>query len=200
MTNLPRPVTELRRLISRMPGFSERGAERFLEWWWSRDEYKKELFENWGEFLKFKPCKKCFLFASGELCDICQDKKRVVSKICVVSSPFTVGIIEKDVGYEGVYFVLGGDVVGIRNTKLIEEIKKKVACLKKRVLEENIKEVTIATDFTSKGEATALFIKDALKETGAEINRLASGFHPGDSLGYSDPVTLKRAFENRTKI
>lgn len=198
MANLPRTITELRRLISRMPGFSERGSERFLEWWWNHSEYSKELLKNWSEFASLKPCKKCYFFAADELCEICKDENRDISKICVVSSPFTVGMIEKDTEYEGLYFVLGGDAVGVRNVRQIEEVKQRARYLKDRILKGGIKEVILATDFTSKGEATALFIGDSLKETKVSVTRLASGFHPGDSLGYSDPVTLKTAFNNRT--
>lgn len=200
MGNLPKPIIELRKLISRMPGFSERGAERFLEWWWNHDGYSKELLDDWGEFTNYKPCKKCFFFAADEFCEICKDSNRSLNKICVVSSPFSVGTIAKDTEYEGLYFALGVDVVGVRNIKQIEEVKKKIAYLKERVVKEGIEEVIIATDFTSKGEATALYIKDVLKDVPVKISRLASGFHPGDALGYSDPITLKRAFENRTSL
>ena len=197
MGELPKPIIELRKLISKMPGFSERGAERFLEWWWEHNEENGYFYKNWADFIKFKPCRKCFLFASEETCDFCLDEERDSSRICVVSSAFTAYLVEKEASFNGLYFVLGGEIVGSRNYKLLESIKKRLYLLKNRVINEKIPEVIIATDFTSRGETTALFIKDYLKGTPVKISRLAQGFHPGDSLGYGDPVTLKKAFENR---
>lgn len=184
-------------MVSRMPGFSERGAERFLEWWWENDRDKEEFYKNWGEFIKYQPCQKCFFFSSEGICDFCNNDERTRDQICVVSSPFAAALVEDKTEYRGLYFVLGGDVLGVRNIKAVEGVKKRVAFLKNRVRGEKISEVIIATDFTSKGEATSLYIKGFLEETAVKISRLAQGFHPGDSLGYSDPVTLKKAFENR---
>jgi recombination protein RecR len=88
-------------------------------------------------------------------------------------------------------------VVGNRGGKIIEAVKGRVELLKKRTTDEKIKEVIIATDFTSRGEATGLYIKDELKELSVRVTRLGRGLHNGDSLGYSDSVTLKASFNNR---
>lgn len=182
-----------------MPGFSERGAERFLDWWWKHSREKEELLKEWEEFVKYKPCQKCFFFASDSMCDYCKDSEREANRICVVNSDFAAAHFDKETGYKGLYFILGGDVVGTRNIKSVESVKKRILFLKERVAKEKILEIIISTDFTSSGEATALYIKDFLKDTAVVTTRLAQGFHTGDSLGYSDPITLRKAFENRGK-
>lgn len=198
--SLPRPMIELRSLISKMPGFSERGAERFLEWWWKHDREKEELLKSWEEFARYQPCQKCFYFALDNLCDYCKDNQRETSKICVVNSDFAAALLDKETGYKGLYFILGGDVTGTRNIKALESVKKRILFLKERLTKEKISEVIVSTDFTSSGEASALYIEDFLKDVPVEVTRLARGLHIGDSLGYSDPVTLRKAFENREKI
>jgi len=198
MSGLPKPLAELRRLVSKMPGFSERGAERFLDWWWQHGQEKDEFMRNWQEFAAFRPCEKCFFFAQDGLCEFCSDGSRAKDRLCVVSSSFTAAIIDKEAEYRGLYFVLDGDAVGSSWGKIIEANKKRVEFLKKRVIEEKITEVILATDFTSRGEATSLYIKDELKELPVKATRLGRGLHSGDSLGYSDSVTLKSAFSNRS--
>jgi len=194
--SLPKPIIELRKLIAKMPGFSERGAERFLDWWWKHNRETEDLLKEWKEFIKYKPCRKCFYFALDNLCDFC-NSDRETNKICVVNSDFSAAHFDKETGYKGLYFILGGDVVGTRNIKSVESVKKRIIFLRERVLKEKISEIIISTDFTSSGEATALYIKDFLKDTAVVTTRLARGFHTGDSLGYSDPITLRKAFENR---
>lgn len=195
--SLPKPLIELRRVITRLPGFSERGSERFLDWWWQHMDEARQLGASWSEFLKLKPCQKCFFFALDNKCAFCDNPERDYKKICILTSPFTVDIFEKDTDYDGLYFILQGEVVGTRNIKSIENVKNRIAFLKKRIALEKITEVIVATDFTSKGEATSLYIEDSFKELPVKVTRLARGFHPGDSLGYSDPITLKSAFNNR---
>ena len=194
---MPKQLSELQRLIAKMPGISERGTERFLDWWWQRKSEREEFSRNWQEFSALHPCAKCFFFAQNELCGFCSDESRIKDQICVVNSSFAAAIIDKETEYRGLYFVLDGDVVGNRGGKIIEAVKGRVELLKKRTTDEKIKEVIIATDFTSRGEATGLYIKDELKELSVRVTRLGRGLHNGDSLGYSDSVTLKASFNNR---
>lgn len=194
--SLPSSIKNLSKAISEMPSMSEKGAERFLEFFWSHKR-KTEISENWKDFFAYKPCNQCFFFAKNDLCDICSDPKKDKSKICVVSSPFLVPLIEEKTDYKGLYFVLGGDLVGSRNLNQIESVKQKALFLFDRIEKESINEVILANDFTSSGEATALFLKDNLKNFKIKITRLSRGFGRGDLISYSDPLTLKEAFENR---
>jgi len=200
MAHVPKSIAELVKMLAKMPGFSERGAERFLEWWWQRQDDKKDFHLEWSDFLKITPCQKCFFFAYSDLCEFCQDSKRDQDKICVITSPFSAGLIDKDTGYNGLYFVLGGEVVNGRNSKAVEQVKKRAALLADRVDKEKIKELIIATDFTTRGEATALFIKELFKGIPVKISRLARGFQTGGLIDYGDAATLRNAFEKREPI
>jgi len=195
--SLPYPVKNLRKLISAMPAISSKGAERFLAWWWQNDK-KSDFGDAWQEFSKLKPCKKCFFFAKLDLCDFCLDEERDQKKICVVSSVFDVDLIERETNYRGLYFDLGGEITGSRDFKRIEMVKARIDFLKVRLKKENIEELILANDFDSKGEATALFLKENLKEYCGKITRLGKGFGSGDLITYSDPTTLRKAFENRS--
>ncbi len=197
---LPKPLVDLRFLISKMPGFSEKGAERFLDFWWRQDEKNRNDFsEAWNKFRTLNFCKQCFFFAEDQLCSFCQDNSRDQKKICVVSSPFIIPLIEKT-NYSGLYFVLDGEITGKNGGKQILTIRKRRDYLKNRIISEKIQELVLATDFTSSGEATAFFIQEIAKAAPIKISRLARGFQSGDLLSYSDPITIKSAMENRTSF
>ncbi len=194
--SLPESIKNLRELISGMPSMSDKGAERFLEYWWN-NRNKDGFGKAWSEFLELKPCKKCFFFAKLELCEFCTNEKRDKTKICVLSSPFATDLFEKQSTYDGLYFVLGGEVTGSKNFNRLELVKERVKLLGERVKREDIKEIILANDFTSQGEATALFIKENISGKDLRITRLSRGFGSGDMLAYSDPMTIKEAMENR---
>jgi len=194
--SLPDSIKTLRKLISEMPSMSDKGAERFLEFFW-QSEKKESLVKAWNDFFAFKSCKKCFFFAKLELCDLCSDQKRERNKLCVISSPFLVSLIEEKTSYKGLYFVLGGDITGSKDFKRLELVKEKARFLLDRIEKEQINEVILANDFTSQGEATAMFIRESLSGKEVKVTRLARGFGSGDMLSYSDPTTIREAFENR---
>lgn len=201
LTSPDNPINELKKILARTPAFSERGAERFLEWWWRRKKEEKIFFKNnWEEFFNLTYCKNCFYFSRNDLCVFCSNPKRKKDVICVVVSPFAVDLIEREVDYNGLYFVLEKEAGETRNLDSINGLKRRVAFLKEKITREKINEIIIATDFTSRGEATALFIKENLNYPSLKISRLARGFHLGDAISYSDPVTLKKAFEKRENM
>lgn len=200
MPGLPKSIETLTKMIAKMPGMSERGAERFLEWWWQHQIEKKDFGDNWSDFTKIKPCQKCFFFSYSGVCDFCSDSKRDKSAICIVTSPFTACTIEKDTGYSGQYFILSGEAVASRASKTSETVRKRIDFLDKRITDEKVREIIIATDFTFRGEATAHYIKDRLKKVKVKITRLAQGFQTGSQIDYGDSVTLKKALENRSTL
>jgi recombination protein RecR len=131
------------------------------------------------------------------LCDICGDTRRDRSRICVVETPLDLLAVEKSGDFRGIYHVLHGvmsplDGIGPEEIRLNELVR--------RTNEGNVKEVILALNPTVEGEATASFIRDQLKETNVVISRIAYGIPIGGSLEYADPLTLSRAFEQRTKL
>ena len=156
-----------------------------------REEFSRAL-HNLGE--RVHPCPECGMYTENEgKCDICLDATRNHQLVCVVSEVKDIIAIEKMNSFQGVYHVLGGS---INLAKGIGAEDLRIASLLKRVQENNIQEVILATSPTIEGETTALFIAKLL-EGKANVTRLGYGLPMGLSLDYADPLTLAKAFEGR---
>jgi recombination protein RecR len=185
--------------FNRMPGIGSRSAQRltFHILQSSKGDVEallrsiREVKEN----VRF--CKKCNNLSDEEVCSICSDNLRDSSKICVVESPSGVIAMEKSGVYRGRYHVLLGELSPIDGVGP-EELK--IKDLVQRIKKENIKEVIIATDFTTEGETTALYVHELLKPLKIRVSRLARGVPVGGSLEYADCATLQRALEERREV
>jgi recombination protein RecR len=150
-------------------------------------------------------CHVCFNLADEERCRICQDERRDAELICVVEEPGDVIPIERTHEYRGRYHVLGGALSPIDG---IDPEDLKIAELYARVEaggtgdSPRIREVVLATNPTTTGEATALHIAAALRERTPDVTvtRLASGLPVGSDLEYADEVTLGKAFSGRRTL
>lgn len=144
---------------------------------------------------KTRYCESCFSFSEENLCAICLDGNRDSSKICVVEKPLDVFAIEKSGTFNGLYHVLH---------KLWSPLKgsQPDTCNIDRLLAKGAtaEEVIIATPTTVEGDATALFIAEALNKRGIRTSRIAQGIPKGGELEYSDDVTLSYAFQGRVKL
>ena len=143
-------------------------------------------------------CEICFNLAEGPRCTICLDERRDTGLICVVEEPGDVIPIERTHEYRGRYHVLGGALSPIDG---VEPEGLRIAQLFGRVAsaEEPVREVILATNPTTTGEATALHVAAGLRERAPEVavTRLASGLPVGGDLEYADEVTLGKAFRGR---
>jgi recombination protein RecR len=146
----------------------------------------------------------CFNLTDEARCRICQDSRRDLGVICVVEEPGDVIPIERTHEYDGVYHVLGGALSPIEG---IDAEDLKIAELLARVAAANgdtpaVREVVLATNPTTTGEATALHIADELRgrSPGLTVTRLASGLPVGSDLEYADEVTLGKAFVGRRSL
>jgi recombination protein RecR len=194
----PKTIQKLIEFFSKFPTVGQRTATRFVFYLIKRD--KKEIEELAKAILdlkeKVKFCKNCFkpFEGEGEVCEICSDKTRDRSLLCIVEKETDLEAIEKTKKYKGLYFVLGGPVSAIKK----EELKKlKIKELEERVKDKKIKEIIIATSLTTEGEALALFLERKLKNSGKKITRLGRGLPTGGELEYADEETLGAAFEGR---
>jgi recombination protein RecR len=147
------------------------------------------------ELVRF--CSICFNVAESERCRICRDPRRTDETICVVEEPKDVVAIEKTGEFRGRYHVLGGAInplegVGPDNLRIRE--------LMGRLQSGEVKELILATDPNTEGEATATYIALLVKPMGLTVTRLASGLPVGGDLEYADEVTLGRAFEGRRAV
>jgi recombination protein RecR len=151
---------------------------------------------------KITLCEICFNLAEGPRCVICLDERRDTSVICVVEEPGDVIPIERTHEYRGRYHVLGGALSPIDG---VEPEDLKIAQLFARVTgadESEVREVILATNPTTTGEATALHLAAGLHERApaVAVTRLASGLPVGGDLEYADEVTLGRAFSGRLAL
>ncbi|MBW3653154.1 MAG: recombination mediator RecR [Actinobacteria bacterium] len=146
-------------------------------------------------------CEICFNLAEGPRCRICDDARRDPSLICVVEEAPDVMSVERTHEYGGRYHVLGGALSPIDG---VDPEDLKLAELFARVTDgaDSIREVVLATNPTTTGEATALHVADVLRERAPDVvvTRLASGLPVGGDLEYADEVTLGKAFAGRRRL
>ncbi len=199
MATYARPVERLITELSKLPSIGPRSAQRIA---FHIIRGKQEDALGLAEALRevkerIKPCRRCFNLTEAEECEICRDARRDRSEICVVEDPYDIGPIERTGEYRGLYHVLGGSLSPLDG---IEPEDLRIAELLERIEKEEIKELVIATNPNTTGEATAMFIAQEVKELPVRVTALASGLPVGGDLEYADEVTLGRAFAGRREI
>jgi recombination protein RecR len=194
-----RPVERLITELSKLPSIGPKSAQRIaFHVVRGRPDDARALADALREVKeRIKPCRRCFNLTEAEECDICADARRDQSVICVVEDPYDIGSIERTGEYRGLYHVLGGALSPLDG---IEPEDLRIAELVERVGKEGTKEIVVATNPNTTGEATALFIAQELKDTPVQVTALASGLPVGGDLEYADEVTLGRAFAGRREI
>jgi recombination protein RecR len=196
------PVNRLITELARLPGIGQRTAQRLAFHLLSASEEEalgladaiREVKATVGH------CEVCFNLATEATCRICQDERREPATICVVEQPSDVIPIERSGEFRGRYHVLGGALSPIDG---VDPEDLHIAELLGRVDNgAGVREVVIATNATTTGEATALYLADALRERSPEVTvtRLASGLPVGSDLEYADEITLGRALRGRQVI
>jgi recombination protein RecR len=197
------PVQRLVSELSKLPGIGHRTAQRLAfhilrasaEDAGALAEAIREVKEKIGL------CEVCFNLTDETRCRICQDPRRDLGLICVVEEPSDVIPMERTHEYHGVYHVLGGALSPIDG---IDPEDLKIAELLARVAPSDgaVREIVLATNPTTTGEATALHIAEELRVRSPQISvtRLASGLPVGSDLEYADEVTLGKAFAGRRAL
>ena len=199
MASYARPVERLITELSKLPSIGPKSAQRIaFHVVRGRPDDARALADALREVKeRIRPCRRCFNLTEGEECEICTDPRRDASVICAVEDPYDIGPIERTGEYRGLYHVLGGALSPLDG---VEPEDLKIAELVERVEKEGTKEIVIATNPNTTGEATALFIAQELKDTPVRVTALASGLPVGGDLEYADEVTLGRAFAGRREI
>ena len=197
--NYPKTILNLIESFKKLPGIGEKTAERLALSTLNMDDDTIEIFSNSLKEVKnkIKKCEKCGSYTEEEICDICKSETRDHSTMCVVEESKNVIQFEKVGTFNGVYHVLGGlisplDGVNPENINL--------NTLKKRIKEENLKEVILAIKPSIEGETTALYISKMLEDENIKITKIAHGIPMGADIDYIDPLTLEIAMEDRTTI
>ena len=199
------PVQRLVTELGKLPGIGARTAQRLAFHLLRADDDEalaladaiREVTEKVGL------CEVCFNLAEGPRCQLCEDPRRDTGLICVVEEPGDVIPIERTHEYRGRYHVLGGalspiDGVDPEDLKLSELFAR----VENAPADAPVREVVLATNPTTTGEATALYVADRLRTSAPEVTvtRLASGLPVGAALEYADEVTLRKALAGRRAL
>ena len=199
MSAFPVSMKNLVEEFSKMPGIGPKSAQRLAFHILRSSKNDAEAMSK--AILKVKEtvrfCKACNNLSDEELCDICKSSSRDRATICVVEEPNDIIAIEKAGNYTGLYHVLLGSLSPLDG---IGPDDLKVKELVERVKKERFKEIIIATDFNTEGEATALYLVKVLKNSGVRITRMAYGIPVGGDLEYADQATITKAFEGRRQV
>jgi len=193
----PLQVIKLIEVLKKLPGVGNKSAERFA---FQMIQWKKSELASMAETIsatadKLRLCSTCGCLADETLCHFCDESRAASGTICVIASLRDAFIIEDTKEFRGFYHVIGGllsPIDGLGPERLgIEKLRNRIISLK-------IREVVIALDSTLEGDATSLFLKNALGDLPVKISRLAFGMPLGSSLDYVDGGTLARAFSARS--
>jgi recombination protein RecR len=203
----PPSLQKLINFFSRFPGMGPKMATRFV--FFLLKKSKKEIDELIESIAKLKEnikiCRLCFNpFEPGEknqndLCEVCSDKRRDKSLLCVIANETDLVAIEKTKKYKGLYFILGGTLPVLKKKNIPKtEIEERIELLKKRIKQDKeIEEIILALNPTPEGETTALYLERVLKDEKKKITRLGIGLPLGGELEYADEETIFRALEGR---
>ncbi len=184
--------------LTRLPGVGQRTAQR-LAFHLLRASKEEALalaasIEEVKERVRF--CRECGNLTEEEVCAICTDTRRDHALICVVEQPADLISVERTAEYRGLYHVLGGALSPIDG---VEPAHLRIDELLRRVEQNGVEEVVLATNPNMTGEATAAYLADRLRGR-VRVTRLASGLPVGGDLEYADEVTLGRALAGRREM
>ena len=199
MQFFPAALQNLSDQFARLPGIGGKTAQRLafhvlnlpME---DAEEFAQAIIEAKKSV---HSCRCCQNLTDRELCPICDDETRDHGVICVVAEPRDVIAMERSREFRGVYHVLHG-VISPLNRVSQDDIK--IRELLRRVGTEDVREVIMATNPDTEGEATAMYISRLLRPMEVKVTRLAYGVPVGSQLEYADEVTLSRALEGRQEI
>lgn len=182
-----------------LPGVGEKTAERFVYSLVNRDEEEtKKISEDIINFKnKIRHCEICGHLTDSKICNICSDKNRDKSVICVVEDSRSVFMFEKTNNYKGLYHVINGlispiDDIGPEDINLESLINDRV--------NDELKEIIIALNPNIEGETTSLYIQKIMEGKNIKISRLSYGIPMGSDIEYLDPVMLTKTLEDRKII
>ncbi|MBA3364965.1 MAG: recombination protein RecR [Actinobacteria bacterium] len=184
--------------LTRLPGVGTRTAQR-LAFHLLRvpSEEAAALAAAIGEVKeRVRFCRECGNLTEQEVCEICRDARRDHAVVCVVEQPVDLISVERTHEYRGLYHVLGGALSPLDG---VEPSHLRIDELFRRVEQNGVEEVVLATNPNMTGEATAAYLADRLRGR-VRVTRLASGLPVGGDLEYADEVTLGRALAGRREM
>ncbi|MDR2708631.1 MAG: recombination mediator RecR [Elusimicrobiota bacterium] len=197
--NRPQAIERMMQIIKHFPGVGPKMAERIsyhiLRMPVEQSDALVDAIMQARSTMKY--CSICFNLSESDPCPICADSDRDRKTICVVETPQDLIAVSKVKDYKGLYFVLGGalsplDAIGPQDLR--------IDSLLKRIKDEAITEVILATDTDAKGETTALYLAQLIKEMHVKATRLGYGLPVGGDIEYADEITISRAIAGRKEM
>jgi len=191
-------IENLIQALTRLPGIGRKTAQRLAFFILAMPGEEAKAISRAIDEVKDKArfCRECFNITESEICNICSNRSRERSKLCVVEEPSNVLLIEKT-GFRGLYHVLLGALSPIDG---VTPEKLKINELLERARKDEIKEVILATNPNTKGEMTAQYIREILKPLNVKVTRIAYGLPMGGDIEFADEVTLSKALEGRREM
>lgn len=194
-----RPIARLIDQLTRLPGVGPKTAQRlaFHILRMEQPEVDQLATAMVDARRRVRRCAVCGDLTDQDVCPVCTDPTRDHALICVVEDPRDVAAVERTRGYSGTYHVLHGALSPLDG---IGPEQVGIPALLARIAEGSIRELIIATNPDVEGDATALFLAEALRESPVTVTRLARGLPVGGDLEYADEVTLAKALEGRREL
>lgn len=200
------PQDALQRLVEALrvlPGVGPKSAQRMAFYLLQHDRNGAALLaQSLGEAVeKVGHCSRCNTFSETPICSTCSDGRRDPSMLCIVETPADQVMVEQTLSFKGNYFVLMGRISpldGMGPTEI--HFDRLLARIENPDTGLPVREVVLATNFTSEGEATAHYIGEVLKSKGIKVTRIARGIPVGGELEYVDAGTLARALMDRRAV
>ena len=193
------PVARLIDELNKLPGIGPKSAARLAFYLLRRPKEESQALADALVEMKDRVifCSVCFNITEEDPCSICQDQSRDRTKICVVEEPLDVIALERTNDFKGLYHVLHG---ALNYMEGVTPQQLKIDELMKRAALKEVDEVILATNATTEGDATAMYINRLLAKEGVRTTRIARGLPMGGDLEYADEVTLSRALEGRREM
>ena len=189
-------IDELATELSRLPGIGRKTALRLT---YHLLKQGRDQSRRLAEALltlsdRVRPCERCNNLTEEALCAICRDARRDPALLCAVEEASDIGAIERAAEFRGMYHVLGGRLSPLDG---VGPDDLAIGALVRRVTDEGVREVILATNPSLEGEATAVYVQRELAGSGVVVSRIARGLPVGGDLEYADGVTIAQALQAR---
>ncbi|GGX35176.1 recombination protein RecR [Pigmentiphaga litoralis] len=195
-TSGPAPLAMLVDALKRLPGVGVKSAQRMAYHLLQHDPHgARQLGQALTDAVqRLRHCARCNTFTESEICETCQSPRRDPTLLCIVETPADQNMIEASHSYQGLYFVLMGRLSPLEG---IGPREISFDRLLERAADGIVKEVILATNFTTEGETTAHYLAELLRARGLNVTRLARGVPAGSELEYVDAGTIAWALMDR---
>jgi recombination protein RecR len=199
MSRFAEPMARLIEELKKLPGIGTKSAQRLAFHILRSSDEDAELLASAVRDLKaqLRLCSVCNNITDVDPCTYCTNPTRNHRLVCVVEEPTNIASIERTKHFNGVYHVLHGAISPLHG---VGPEHLRISNLTRRVDQDEVDEVILATNPTIEGEATASYLADALKKLRVKVTRIATGVPAGSDIEYTDEVTMHKAMEGRREL